>query len=351
MQNSRFVVLTGHLSDYPLPDLVGILRHQRKTGRLLIDYPKVPATFYFHDGELVDVQHGSVSGLQAICVALSQPASPFNFNPLMRPSRRSIESSLQRVVAEMFGCWDESPLEIESSTNGEPLPEPVSIGVAPALPAAPAEVHGLEIRALPAYAEPLTTQTRAILVMTAAGLMMLGLSSVIAITGALRGSAKSVAPAASQAASKSSALTDFAGQQQQSSRPEPRVNSTVEKPVSKPKDVVSASEQNRRREDAVTLINQMSSNKAETPSNTNGTTVPSAEGANKLKEPDTNYQSVDVIMQIENGRVLQAAVSNHKSGMDGYEAMALRIARQRRYSAATNGQQTIKIKVAQPNQD
>ena len=30
MQPSRFVILTGHLNDYPLSDLVGILRHQRR---------------------------------------------------------------------------------------------------------------------------------------------------------------------------------------------------------------------------------------------------------------------------------------------------------------------------------
>ena len=39
MQQNRFVVLTGHLSSYPLSDLVGILRHQRKSGRLTIEYP------------------------------------------------------------------------------------------------------------------------------------------------------------------------------------------------------------------------------------------------------------------------------------------------------------------------
>ena len=66
MQNSRFVVLTGHLDDYPLSDLVGILRHQRKTGRLLIEYSIGPAMFYFQAGELVDAQLNDLSGLQAI---------------------------------------------------------------------------------------------------------------------------------------------------------------------------------------------------------------------------------------------------------------------------------------------
>ena len=55
MQSNRFIVLTGHLSNYPLSDLVGILRHQRKSGRLLIEYPKGPAMFFFNDGELVAI--------------------------------------------------------------------------------------------------------------------------------------------------------------------------------------------------------------------------------------------------------------------------------------------------------
>jgi hypothetical protein len=51
-------------------------------------------------------------------------------------------------------------------------------------------------------------------------------------------------------------------------------------------------------------------------------------------------------MQIENGRVLKASVANHKPGMDSYEALALRIARQRRYAATATGNQTVTISVA-----
>ena len=114
MENDRFVVLTGHLSNYPLSDLVGILRHQRKSGRLLIEYPKGPATFFFQNGELIDARMNELTGLQAICVALAQPEASFNFNPLIQSPRRSIEPSLQRAVSELFGCWDESALQIEA---------------------------------------------------------------------------------------------------------------------------------------------------------------------------------------------------------------------------------------------
>src|SRR5919112_3879257 len=126
MQSNRFVVLTGHLSNYPLSDLVGILRHQRKSGRLLIEYPQGPAMFFFQDGELIDARLNDLVGLQAICVALAQPEASFNFNPLIQSPRRSIEPSLQRAVSELFGCWDESALQIESAPvqRVEPLALP-----------------------------------------------------------------------------------------------------------------------------------------------------------------------------------------------------------------------------------
>src|ERR687898_30025 len=113
MQNNRFVVLTGHLSNYPLSDLVGILRHQRKSGRLLIEYPKGPATFFFQNGELIDARMNNLVGLQAICVALAQPEASFNFNPLIQGPPPTTDPPLHRAVANFLGCWDKTPLKIK----------------------------------------------------------------------------------------------------------------------------------------------------------------------------------------------------------------------------------------------
>jgi hypothetical protein len=60
---------------------------------------------------------------------------------------------------------------------------------------------------------------------------------------------------------------------------------------------------------------------------------------------DQKQQPITVVMQIENGRVLNASVANHKPGRDNYEAMALRIARQRRYATTVSGGQTVTISV------
>ena len=285
MQNNRFVVLTGHLSNYPLSDLVGILRHQRKSGRLLIEYPKGPATFFFHEGELIDARMNELVGLQAICVALAQPEASFNFNPLIQSPRRSIEPSLQRAVSELFGCWDESALQIESAPveRTEPL----------ALPPAP----------------PFVVRQRSVLLIGAAAVIVVGLSTVIAVTGGFKSneaSATALPPVQTQPAPVAAAPV------------EPVVVAAVKPTRPAPE----------RREE------KRPANKAVT------TEAPKA-----AEEPEPKSQSIRVVMQIENGRVLKASIANPKPGMDGYEAMALRIARQRRYPATTNGGETVTITV------
>ena len=284
MQNPRFVVLTGHLSHYPLSDLVGILRHQKKTGRLLIEYPKGPASFFFQEGELIDARMNDLSGLQAICVALAQPEAAFNFNPLIPATRRSIEPSLQRAVSELFGCWDESALQIDTTAVAQPVfaarPEPL------ALPPAP-----------PSSA----LRQRPMLFMAAAVLVGVGLSTVIAVTGSFTTNPPVVAAAPQSAPISSNPPLSV------SPLPPSRALVTSTKPKARPKT-----------------------------SNTDNT--------DKKTEPIT--EPIRVTMKIENGRVLQASIANHKPGRENYEALALRIARQRRYAPTANGGQIVTITVS-----
>ena len=288
MQNQRFIVLTGHLNNYPLSDLVGILRHQKKTGRLLIEYPKGPAMFFFHEGELVDARMNDLSGLQAICVALAQPDAAFNFNPMIPATRRSIEPSLQRAVSELFGCWDETALQIETTAAAQP-----------ALPRQP------EMLALPP-APPSALRQRPMVFMAAAVLIGIGLSTVIAVTS-FTGNPPTVAAQA----------------------PPPSMNSenssTPVSPAEKPEVNKRGLKTNRR----VT--------KPEQPEERNE--------VEKNIQTVQSTQAVQIVMQIENGRVLKASVANSKPGMESYEALALRIARQRRYATNVTGGQTVTISV------
>ena len=191
MQNNRFVVLTGHLSNYPLPDLVGILRHQRKSGRLLIEYSKGPATFFFQNGELIDARMNELIGLQAICVALAQPEASFNFNPLIQSPRRTIDPSLQRAVSELFGCWDESALQIETTP------------AAPSLEGSTSASDGIASRTLPGRRSELlalppgptlVVRRRSVLLIAAAVVIVIGLSTVIAVTGGFKEDRVSATP-------------------------------------------------------------------------------------------------------------------------------------------------------------
>lgn len=346
MQDSRFVVLTGHLDNYPLSDLVGILRHQRKTGRLLIEYAKGPGVFYFKEGELVDAQLNDLSGLQAICVAVAQPAASFNFNPLIQPPRTSIERSLQRVVSELFGCWDESPLQIESVAKDSDIPD---LSYLP--PATSDSHHSLEARPL----EPLALtaapiqpsaikERRSILVMAAAGLMMLGLSSVIAVTGGFKTGLEPTRPTLLPAEMKERLTTESIGQPPPNA--EPRKSSSE---VSKGRQSGSGLEQSHRQTDPTLLDKQSGSSSPKSSNENSSATISSTPAGPEKKSSEVPpVQSVNVVMKIENGRVSQASIANHKVGMDSYEALALRIARQRRYASQKSGEETVRISVTPP---
>lgn len=72
---------------------------------------------------------------------------------------------------------------------------------------------------------------------------------------------------------------------------------------------------------------------------------------NPKKPPEATsevVQTIPVVVQIENGRVSQASLPTRRPGMEGYEAAALRIARQRRYSKAGKHTETIVVRVTQP---
>ena len=301
MENNRFVVLTGHLSSYPLSDLVGILRHQRKSGRLLIEYPKGPATFFFQNGELIDARMNDLMGLQAICVALAQPEASFNFNPLILSPRRSIDPSLQRAVSELFGCWDESALQIESTVAPASLDTPAGT--------APRTLSGRRSDLLALPPGPSSWVQKRSLLLVVAVVIVVGLSTVIAVTGGFNNNNQAATAPLPQAQT-----------------PAAPVVTQAEAPKASLNTVARANRPERKEEKRIRKEGN-------------------AETAEAIKEPEQGSQPIKVVMQIENGRVLKASIANPKPGRDSYEALALRIARQRRYPQTTSGAETVTISV------
>lgn len=352
MQHSRFLVLTGHLNDYPLSDLVGILRHQQKTGRLLIEYPNSPASFFFNEGELVDAQLDKLSGLQAVCVALAQPPASFNFNPLIRTTRRSIENSLQKVVSELLGCWGENELEVEKIAPGEPLPQPALLASPSAtLADAPQTNMDKDSTFLSLSPAPANRYSRPILAMAAAGLLLLGLSTVIAVTGGLgkRVLSAAVPSPSHQTSDDSSVRQSSEGLSQNLPKTEFPNNPRVQRTVAKGKDAALGREQSTRQESRNSSINKKEMKNAEEPGVAPSTAIPDTKAYEKqTNEATTEMHSVKVVLHIEGGRVAQASIANHRSGMEAYEALALRIARQRRYPSKGATQEMVTIKVNPP---
>jgi hypothetical protein len=266
------------LNEYPLADLISILRRQRKTGRLLIEYSISPCSLYFWEGNLVDAQLNSMGGLQAVLVALSQPNASFNFNPLIQPPRRSINESSQKVIFELLGCWEEKTVDVEAvPRNGGTLSE-VSMQ-------APVETVEVEQAALPSAREVLALppsslehasrrRNRRVLIASAVISLLVSLITVVAVARWLIR-----------------------------------------------RDINAALSEIGRKSNAVGGGSESSS---------------------------ANAQMIKVAVHVDKGRVTQAAIEEHRPGMEAYEALALRIARTRRYNATANGQDTVLVRINAP---
>jgi hypothetical protein len=194
--------------------------------------------------------------------------------------------------------------------------------------------------------------------MAAAGLMMLGISTVIAVTGGFKGSKTSVSKPSLMVASNSPVAVA-------TSSPEvPAVSVELNRPQSNENEIgaqkmsVASPASDSVRLHPNQRVRVTTSDLSDEPQSTlvanraSEANIRASEANTRASESNTSdivnrkAQSVDVVMQIENGRVLQASIANPRKGMDGYEAMALRIARQRRYPAKKKGQETVKIQIS-----
>lgn len=275
MPGTNFIALTGHLNDYPLADLIGILRHQRKTGRLLIEYSMSPCSLYFVEGDLVDAQLNTIGGLQAVLVALSQPNASFNFNPLIQPPRRSINESSQRVILELLGCWEEKTIEAEAvpgnGVGARATPQTAEVVEVEALPRAK------EVLALPPSPLERAARRRNRRVLIASAVISLVVSLVTVVLLARWMIKRDIAAAFSETARGS------------------------------------------------------------------------ARAGGSERAGGGAQQTIRVVVRVERGRVSQAHVEERRPGMEAYEALALRIARGRRYAPASSGLETVAVNISSPD--
>lgn len=357
MSQTRFTVLTGHLRDYPIADIFGILRHQGKTGRLLIEYSIAPGIFYFNDGQLVDAQLDKLTGLEAIAVALAQPDASFNFNPLILPTNRTIDSSLQKGILDFIGCWQGDMLWETETTNPlsgkrgetragiESAPIDVSVRQVTALPGKTV----LSLPPAPHFAA--NFQGRRRLLLTCGVLLVLvGVPSALALKG---GSKQDVSNTVTRASNESRVETKLLGApESKSPLSEYGALTVADIParIAEGEKHRPVSDRHKAEKVPAPLANTLPDGSTAAQAAASSSPSPLAataknELAKKQETITPGDSTITVVTQVENGHVTQAYVANRRPGMEAFEAAALRVARQRRYPAGSTGDQKVQIRI------
>jgi hypothetical protein len=344
----RFMVLTGHLDDYSLPGLIKMLHDQRKTGRLQVDYAESPAAFYFEEGRLVDAKIGDLRGLEAVYLALSLAGASFNFNPLIKPPERTVEAREQKLIQ---GLLEATPRGVASDIPDTIAPErvlslpppaanatslPAVINSQPALPAHVEERLIAEVRATLASHSKRFGRERAFYAAVITALLLL------AFIPRMRND--STVPFGPSIDTKSAVVSPRTTTGVAPSPETSNVHASI------PDQPLTA--ESRTREQPLGSNDPDPAKKMER--SNKHLKSPNAPSLNRKNESKTgrdnssgnnDERTVKVLLHVERGRVLSAAVQNRRAGMESFEALALRLARQRQYPKDFSGRDVLQFDV------
>ena len=333
VERTEFVVLTGHLDEQPLPDLIRRLRVQRKSGRLQVEYADAPGSFFFEDGQLVDARLGTLRGLEALYAALSLDGASFNFNPLVRPPERSIDRQAQKFIRDLVEGPRREGLaeikvagrELDAAAAAPSLPQNAPLQ----LPAAAAELMAPIEERLTAIEETIISTsrrfTRERLFYAVVISFLAGLSLVAALNAVF--DPLGPAPASPTAAALPARPTSEAAV----NKDQQNAGAAVREGGASP----ATSDSNRN--------TQPATEQAQPP-------VPAAAaviGTRRAEGVPASRREyvVQVLVEVKDGRVTDARVWNPRPGAGAYEAVALKMARERSYPASFNGGERLRISV------
>jgi hypothetical protein len=333
IERTQFVVLTGHLDDQPLPELIRRLRVQKKSGRLQVEYRDGPASFFFDEGQMVDAQMGALRGVEALYAALALEGASFNFNPLVRPPERSIDEQGRRFIEDLTDApRRESLAEIRAEGRGleaasaslhlqqNPQQNPARL-----LPSAAELTAPLEERLTAVEGAIVSASTRfsrerlvyAVVIGFLVGLSLITTLNVLygpfypkpAPVAAAAGPPAPRTPGVNAAASPAAA----AGNEKSGDARTPSPDESASPQQARPPVPAAAAVIGSRRIDGV---------------------------------PETRREYVvEVLVEVKNGVVTDARVWNPRPGASSYESVAVRMARERRYPAGFTGGERLRIRV------
>ncbi len=99
--------VAGSLSDMALPDLVQILHHGRKGGRLKVTAGSQAGEVHFQDGRIVHAIAGNITGQEAFYELLGLNEGTFALEPGFQPTETTIQTSADMLVLEGLRRLDE----------------------------------------------------------------------------------------------------------------------------------------------------------------------------------------------------------------------------------------------------
>lgn len=94
------MIKNGNLKDFHLADLITIIGQSKKSGELRIKNGDNEAILFFHEGNLVDAQHGSLSGEEIIYELITYESGEFDFVAVNTDSKNKINRNIDELINE-----------------------------------------------------------------------------------------------------------------------------------------------------------------------------------------------------------------------------------------------------------
>jgi hypothetical protein len=99
--------VSGSLREMGLPDIVQVLFHGRKTGKLNVRSAGKSGEIHFLDGNIANAIAGDVSGTEAFYALLKFGDGEFALDPGFTPPKRIIQDSSEALLLEGMRRMDE----------------------------------------------------------------------------------------------------------------------------------------------------------------------------------------------------------------------------------------------------
>jgi hypothetical protein len=357
IERTQFMVLTGHLDDQPLPDLIRTLRVQRKSGRLQVEYADAPGSFFFEDGQLVDARLGSLRGLEALYAALELDGASFNFNPLVRPPERTIDRQQQKFITDLVEIPRRENLA-EIRIAGGTFPAPATAAIAGSPPPVPLQLAPVAAELIAPLEERLTAVEEAInvtsrrfsrerLIYAVVISFLVGLTAVTALQALinlrkpLASETGARAPGQPRGDAASGTTTAPTSGARAVSAAATGKGSEGDAPARRAADVADASGAGGTAQNGTPATTATLQGAA-----LDSTRTAAASGGRKTgATSDARGYDVRVLLEVRDGQVTDARVLNPRPGAKAYETLALKTARQRRYPKNFTGGDTWKVRV------